>query len=94
MNLVSGLFRLLVLGLLAWLVARLIRLVAFPARTPPRQAGERTRPRAGDPEALVRDPHCGVALPRSRAIEADGEFFCSQTCRHAYGASKMSRASR
>ncbi|GAB4121324.1 MAG: hypothetical protein Fur0040_01280 [Sideroxydans sp.] len=29
-------------------------------------------------EDMVRCAHCGVHLPRSEAIQAEGKFFCSQ----------------
>jgi uncharacterized protein len=50
--------------------------------------GERkSRPGAGG-EEMVRDPNCGVYLPRSSAIslQSRGEhlYFCSEECRKAY----------
>jgi uncharacterized protein len=38
---------------------------------------------------LVRDPHCGTYVPKSRAVvTGSGEaatYFCSTACRDAYG---------
>jgi YHS domain-containing protein len=42
---------------------------------------------------MVRDPVCGVFVPRERAIEdrRDGEIqhFCSESCRQAYKAARV-----
>lgn len=35
-------------------------------------------------EDMVRCAHCGVHLPRSESIQADGQFFCSAEHRDAY----------
>lgn len=34
-------------------------------------------------EDMVRCAHCGVHLPRSEGVEADGQFFCSTEHRDA-----------
>ena len=38
---------------------------------------------------LVRDPHCGTYVPKARALAvgsgSDTKYFCSATCRDAYG---------
>lgn len=43
------------------------------------------RPAAADEdmsvEELVKDPHCGVYIPKTQAIKGDGgEWFCSDAC--------------
>ena len=35
-------------------------------------------------EDMVRCAHCGVHLPKSESIHADGQFFCSAEHRDAY----------
>ena len=88
MSLLTSLFRIVVLGLVIWLVGRLFRVLArtaSPAAGPKDASSSAGRP-SGAPERLVRDPHCGVALPQSRAIAWHGEFFCSESCRSAHEA--------
>ncbi len=88
MSLLASLFRIVVLGLLVWLVGRLFRGLAraAPPTAGPRAASPTGTRAPGTPERLVRDPHCGVALPQSRAIAWNGEFFCSEACRSAHAA--------
>ena len=81
--------RFIAIAVLAIIVVRLVRrLVAgwAPRRDPRIDA----RTPAG--EDLVRDPACGVHVPRGRAIPArvGGEslFFCSEECREAYARGK------
>ncbi len=94
-----SLLRVLILGLFAWLAARLM---AGLLRTRPgpgarggaaRDAGSTG---AGEPERLVRDPVCGVRIPEGRAIAAriGGEpvHFCSAKCRDAYSAGRAGHA--
>jgi hypothetical protein len=77
--------RVLVLLLVLRFVLRLIfgsgpatRRPVRPASTPERLGGE-----------LVRDPQCGTYVPKARAIAVgsgpDTKYFCSTTCRDAYG---------
>ena len=35
---------------------------------------------------LVKDPVCGTYVPEGRAIQAGGQFFCSEECRGKWGA--------
>ena len=56
----------------------ILALVAYMAI---RGAVRRSRPPAtGDtpPEHMVACTHCGVNLPRSEALEEDGQFYCSE----------------
>lgn len=31
-------------------------------------------------QSMVKDPICGAYLPKDRAVERDGEYFCSEEC--------------
>lgn len=46
----------------------------------------KSRPRQDEPavENMVRCAHCGVHLPKSESILADGKFFCCVEHRDAY----------
>ena len=67
----------------------LLRLFFGPRPQPPKR---RTAP-GGPVERvggeLVRDPHCGTYIPKARAIAvgsgSDTRYFCSATCRDAFG---------
>ena len=85
------------MGVLIWIVRALavLLLLRFVLRAlfgPKRQMGG-ARPRGGPaPERLggelVRDPHCGTYIPKSRAVVVgsgpDAQYFCSTKCRDAY----------
>ncbi len=43
----------------------------------PRRRAAHTRP-AASPEAMVRCHHCGIHLPRSEAIQRQGQVWCSE----------------
>lgn len=59
-------------------VAVIYLLIRSYRRSPP------ASPRSAAPgEDMVRCAQCGIHLPRSEAIQADGEFFCSQAHREA-----------
>jgi uncharacterized protein len=65
----------LVLGALVWLAWRLFVIV--------RRRGEArgTHSAPGQPvevEPIVRCDRCGIHVPRSEAIEADGRYYCSE----------------
>ena len=91
------------MGVLIWILRALavllllrfvLRALFGPRRTP--GGGARTRGGAA-PERLggelVRDPHCGTYIPKSRAIVVgsgpDTQYFCSTKCRDAHGSSKV-----
>ena len=71
---------LLILGF-AYLAYRL-----FKTRQPTRFGAFRPYRRVDDPETteLVMDPTCKTYLPRDKAIEAMGQYFCSLECRDKY----------
>ena len=80
--------RLLVVLLVVRLVMRVLGVSRGAAMPRPRA---REVERAGG--TLVRDPHCGTYLPKSRALTAgagtDVKYFCSPACREAYQASSL-----
>lgn len=65
------------------LFASLLRLLSGP--------GKRPVPREKTPEGeqMVRDPQCGVFLPRNDALSAvvrgERHYFCSERCRKEFG---------
>ena len=72
-----GLFRLLFIALAIGLVIMLLRRL----RGPKRPQGE-SQPPQYDP--MVRCAHCGVHLPRDRAVRSkDGHYYCSPEHRDA-----------
>jgi uncharacterized membrane protein YraQ (UPF0718 family) len=40
------------------------------------------------------DPVCGMKVDRAKALTADGQFFCSEHCRHAYVSARPPGTSR
>jgi YHS domain-containing protein len=80
-----GFLRTLVMVVLVFIVVRLARQLLRPGAPPPDPRLDARTPAGAD---LVRDPACGVHVPRASAIaeRADGEpiFFCSEKCREAY----------
>ncbi len=71
-------------------ILRLLLHTLFPQRVAARRGGggpAGRRERLGG--ALVRDPHCGTYIPKSRAIVVGAGpsalHFCSTTCRDAFG---------
>jgi YHS domain-containing protein len=89
-----NLLRVLLLGALAWLVARMVGGILRASRSGPPHGGRVAGTgRKGSPrpaERLVRDPVCGVTLPEGRALAArvGGEqvHFCSERCRRLWEA--------
>lgn len=78
-----GLIRLLILGVLVWLLVRLVRGVLTPSRP---LVSRGARP-GGEVQAgeLVQDPQCGVYIPKETAVKGPrGQLFCSPECRDAY----------
>ena len=43
-------------------------------------------PSTTDAGHLVKDPVCGTYVPEGKAIQAAGQFFCSEECRRKWGA--------
>jgi len=64
----------------------------FRPQLPRGQAGR--RPSTGGPpeELLVRDPQCGIYLPREagikRTVRGEEHFFCSEACLEAFQAGR------
>lgn len=56
-----------------------------PSRAISRQAGSPEQPQAKThAEDMVRCAHCGVHLPLSEAIMAQGKYYCSEAHRLAH----------
>lgn len=66
-----NLIRVLIIGLLVWLVYRMIR----AALNKPRRQGP-TKPAALSTD-MVRCQHCGIHIPRDEALQQGDAFYCS-----------------
>jgi YHS domain-containing protein len=77
-------------ALVLLLILRFVLRLLFGARGPlargPAPRGRDPLERAGG--ELVRDPHCGTYVPKSRAVVsgsgASAQYFCSTRCRDAF----------
>ncbi len=65
-----GLFRLILLFIIVWLVLGLIRRL----RAGPPASHPRSQPR---PTRMVRCDRCGVFVPEGEAVHAGGRVYCS-----------------
>jgi hypothetical protein len=74
--------KLLLYLLLLWAAIKCWKLLTAPPKHP-------RAPHFGDGRIdggeLVRDPHCGVYVPKASSLRGPGEtHFCSEACRRAY----------
>jgi YHS domain-containing protein len=87
-----GFLRIIAIAVLAFILVRLARRL-LQAGSPPRDPGIDARTPAG--ADLVRDPVCGVHVPRDSAIPSraggDDLWFCSEKCREAHARGKRGR---
>ncbi len=67
----DGVFKLLLLIAMGFVVLALFRAYQRSLGRPPSSAQEKTV------EDMVKCAHCGVNLPRSEAIYSGGDFFCT-----------------
>lgn len=78
-----------ILGLLALLLFRSLVGQRLPTTKP---KGRRPPSRGPDEEVLVRDPACGVYLPRTtgikRKVRGEEHYFCSKDCLEAFQAGR------
>lgn len=78
------LVRLVIWGLLGFLLYTLVQMVKQALRKPPAVPPEKSV----RGEEMVLDPECGTYLPRNDAVtvEIAGEkrYFCSETCRDKF----------
>ncbi len=83
-----GLFRLLLLLAVGYLVIAGIRRLFSPATSSGQKRQENTPGLEGVP--LVQDPQCGRFIPQNEAIQVSRRgrtvYFCSQECRASYRA--------
>lgn len=84
----GGLLRWLIIGVVVWLLYRMVKRLIIGPNGP--QARTNLRPRGGEEvlDVMVQDPQCGTYLPQHEALRARIEgrevFFCSEACRDAY----------
>lgn len=76
----------LLLLLLFWIVAKVLRNLTEPVRRQaapdPRRTNPNGRITGGE---LVQDPQCGVYVPKDTALRGSGgRYFCSESCRDAF----------
>lgn len=74
--------KLLVLVLVALVAYAVLKALAAPRRDPG-AAGPGARPGAG--ERMVPCSECGVNVPESEALVADGRYFCSDAHLRQHG---------
>lgn len=94
MTILIWIVRLLVLVILIRIVVRLLSSGSRIAAGPRGPAGKPVERLGG---ALVRDPHCGTYVPKSRALAVGSgeatQYFCSAACRDAHlDADRFARA--
>lgn len=67
-----------------------VREITGPGSKSRKSAGKKPAASADEDmsvEELVKDPHCGVYIPRTQAVKGDGgQWFCSEACKKAHGA--------
>jgi len=71
----------LIVGFLVYTVFQMIRqALSKPSGTPPEKTGRG--------EEMVRDPACGIYVPRNDAVKTEikgkARYFCSPECRDKY----------
>ena len=72
-----NLIRLLILGLIFWLLYRMIyRLLNKPKPQQPQRPGAKGT-------NMVRCAHCGIHIPENEALHKDGRAYCSEAHRDA-----------
>ena len=82
--------RLLILGILVYVLIRLIKggMKGGRKAADRKGGGGQTLPR----DVLVQDPVCGTYVPKGQAVRLKKEgkelFFCSEKCRDAYSSEK------
>lgn len=78
------LVRLVIWGVLAFLLYTLVQMVKQALRKPPASPSEKS----ARGEEMVLDPECGTYVPRNDAVmtEIAGEkrYFCSEDCRDKF----------
>ena len=82
-----GIFRLIFFGLLIYLLIQLIK-GFFPSgkeRVAPKRRSTATRGDSIDGGELIKDPVCGVYIPKDTAVKGHGNsYFCSDECRDKF----------
>lgn len=77
-----------IIGLIALQIIKSL----FRPRLPTDKPRRRSPQRGPSEEILVRDPHCGVYLPRTtglkRRVRGEEHYFCSQECFETFRAGR------
>lgn len=78
----SGILRLVVIGLVIWFIYRFIQklLVSKAGNNVPPSAAPATPPE----QAMRRCAHCQVHVPEGESTQSKGEYFCCEAHRDAY----------
>lgn len=74
-----GLIRLVILGLVIWMLWRLVR--NFQAR---QAAADRAKQKSLEQRNMVLCQYCSVHVPENNAIAHDGAWFCSEGHKNKY----------
>lgn len=67
-----GLFRLIIIGLVIWLLYRLYQRWLSHKSTATQQKGQ------ANIENMVRCEVCGLHVPQGSAVQKDGHYYCSE----------------
>ncbi len=73
-----GLVRFIVFAGLVWLIVVLVK------RWLIQSGGNPMQPPAGKDERMVKCAYCGLHIPESEAVQADGNSYCSVEHRNAH----------
>jgi uncharacterized protein len=80
---ITGFFRLVIYGVIAYLIYKFLQAVFAPPAKAARQ-----RPSAEPPGVMVKDEVCGTYLAKEDAIRLSVEgrevYFCSEECRRKF----------
>ncbi|MFO7592874.1 MAG: PP0621 family protein [Pseudomonadota bacterium] len=75
-----NLIRLIVIGLIVWLLYRMFYRLLNKPKT---QEKGKIKQSASSPGKMVKCAHCGIHIPAEEALERDGHFYCSPEHRDA-----------
>jgi len=73
-----NLIRLIIFGLIFWLLYRTVQRLLNKPPSPQSQ-----QPRKVTSTDMVRCAHCGIHIPKSEALQRDGRNYCSEEHRDA-----------
>ena len=67
--------------IVVWWVRRAVQRLAEDSRERREQKAQRAQSAKQVPERMVSCEHCGLHVPESEGVRADGRFFCSDAHR-------------